>query len=423
LSPIRAKPFRVSLGWTDAPGITSGNAYNNDLDLTVTVGGNTYKGNVFNSQYSVTGGSADPRNNLESVFLPPGLSGNFVVTVTAANINSDGVPNEAPSLDQDFALVIYNGTEALAPVISTETATIVSETCTNAAIDPNETVTLNFALKNVGLADTVNLVATLVETGGIINASSPQTYGALTAGGGSVSRSFTFTVTNPCGSSVNCTLQLQDSTNLGAVTFSIPLGAVTGVYTHNFDTVSAPTLPIGWTTSSSGSQSGWITSISQRDTLPNSAFSANSSSSGVNELRSPLIGINAGAAQLSFRTSYNMESDSASVGTAYDGGVLEIKIGNGSFNDILAAGGSFVAGGYTHTIYSGNPLAGRQAWSGSSGGFITSIVNLPSAASGQSIQLRWRCGTDTGRQCRAGSWTASPSTAALAAAPILSFRR
>src|SRR6185436_12548409 len=135
----------------------------------------------------------------------------------------------------DFALVIYNGTEALAPVISTETATIVSETCTNAAIDPNETVTLNFALKNVGLADTVNLVATLVETGGIINASSPQTYGALTAGGGSVSRSFTFTVTNPCGSSVNCTLQLQDSTNLGAVTFSIPLGAVTGVYTHNFD--------------------------------------------------------------------------------------------------------------------------------------------------------------------------------------------
>src|SRR5262249_35699363 len=39
------KPFRVTLAWTDAPGSTTGNAYNNDLDLTVMVGGNTYKGN------------------------------------------------------------------------------------------------------------------------------------------------------------------------------------------------------------------------------------------------------------------------------------------------------------------------------------------------------------------------------------------
>ncbi len=42
-----AKPFRVTVAWTDAPGNTTGNAYNNDLDLTVTIGGNTYKGNVF----------------------------------------------------------------------------------------------------------------------------------------------------------------------------------------------------------------------------------------------------------------------------------------------------------------------------------------------------------------------------------------
>src|SRR5438132_202150 len=34
-----SKPFRVTLAWTDAPGNTTGNAYNNDLDLTVTVGG------------------------------------------------------------------------------------------------------------------------------------------------------------------------------------------------------------------------------------------------------------------------------------------------------------------------------------------------------------------------------------------------
>lgn len=109
-----SKPVRVTLAWTDAPGNTSGAAYNNNLDLTVTIGGNTYKGNVFSGQYSTTGGKADVKNNVESVFLPAGATGDFTVTVTAANINSDGVPNEAPSLDQDFALVIYNGTAATA---------------------------------------------------------------------------------------------------------------------------------------------------------------------------------------------------------------------------------------------------------------------------------------------------------------------
>lgn len=108
------KPFRVTLSWTDAPGSTSGNAYKNNLDLAVTIGGQTYKGNVFNGAYSTNGGSADVRNNTESVFLRAGQTGVVVVTVTAYNINSDGVPNYGGSLDQDFALVVYNATEGAA---------------------------------------------------------------------------------------------------------------------------------------------------------------------------------------------------------------------------------------------------------------------------------------------------------------------
>jgi len=112
------KPVRVTIAWTDAPGNTTGNAYNNDLDLVVNIAGKSYKGNVFKGQFSTTGGSADPRNNVESVFLPAGVTGDFTVLITAANINSDGVPNEAPALDQDFALVIYNGTATNEPVYS-----------------------------------------------------------------------------------------------------------------------------------------------------------------------------------------------------------------------------------------------------------------------------------------------------------------
>lgn len=114
------KPFRVTLAWTDAPGSTSSSAaYNNNLDLTVMIGGNIYHGNVFSGQYSVSGGKADTRNNVESVFLPAGVSGPFSILVTAANINSDGVPNEAPALDQDFALVVYNATAAVKPTVTT----------------------------------------------------------------------------------------------------------------------------------------------------------------------------------------------------------------------------------------------------------------------------------------------------------------
>src|SRR5208283_138217 len=69
------KPLRVTIAWTDAPGNTVGNAYNNDLDLTVTIGGVTYKGNVFFGAFSAPGGAADLKNNVESVFLPAGLGG------------------------------------------------------------------------------------------------------------------------------------------------------------------------------------------------------------------------------------------------------------------------------------------------------------------------------------------------------------
>ena len=83
---------------------------------------------------------------------------------------------------------------------------------------------------------------------------------------------------------------------------------------------------------------------------------------------------------------------------------MEISIGGGGFTDIIDAGGSFVTNGYTETISTCclNPLAGRLAWSGNSGGFITTIVNLPAAAAGQIVQFRWRFGTDEGTG--AGGW-------------------
>ncbi len=101
-------PFRVTLAWSDPPGPTISDPYINNLDLTVTVGGETYLGNVFSGDLSVPGGVADPRNNVESVFLPAGIQGPFVITVTATNLAGDGIPYNDDPTDQGFALVCSN---------------------------------------------------------------------------------------------------------------------------------------------------------------------------------------------------------------------------------------------------------------------------------------------------------------------------
>ena len=158
-------------------------------------------------------------------------------------------------------------------------------------------------------------------------------------------------------------------------------------YIQSFDSVTAPTLPPGWGSSPAGI---WVTTTSQRDTVPNSAFAPDVSSVTDYQLISPVISIHSANAELDFRHYYNTEP-------GYDGGVLEISIQGGAFVDIAAAGGSFLSGGYNGTISSSysNPLAGRSAWTGSSGGFVTTKVALPAAANGGDIQLRWRLGNDS----------------------------
>jgi hypothetical protein len=139
-----SQPFRVTLAWTDAPGPTTGAPYVNNLDLEVTINGQTYRGNVFSGANSTTGGTADPRNNVESVFLPAGTSGSFTVTVRATNIAGDGVPGNADTTDQDFALVIYNAT-AGAPTSPTigVSPTSLSFTATAGGSNPaNQTVSI-----------------------------------------------------------------------------------------------------------------------------------------------------------------------------------------------------------------------------------------------------------------------------------------
>lgn len=110
-----SKPVKITLVWTDAPGHGLGGdmpAWVNDLELRVTAGTTTYLGNVFGSPstgWSVPGGTADFKNNLENVYLQTAPAGPIGVQVVAANLAGDGVPGNGDTTDQDFALVISNG--------------------------------------------------------------------------------------------------------------------------------------------------------------------------------------------------------------------------------------------------------------------------------------------------------------------------
>ncbi len=196
-------------------------------------------------------------------------------------------------------------------------------------------------------------------------------------------------------------------TDLGTASFQLLLGkaVATAVFSEDFDLLSEPEIPSSWVSSTSAGGVAWVTSGTMVDTPPNALYALESLNSGVSEITSPAIA-GPGAATLSFRNRYELEADSTDASRAYDGGVLEIRIGNGSWTDILDAGGAFITGGYTHTIKdTDNPLVDRRVWSGNSGGFITTQVSLPPSVAGQQLQFRWRLGTDTANYYGGDSWS------------------
>ena len=277
---------------------------------------------------------------------------------TNAVISTNGIITWTPTLAQNgttnlFTTIVTNfdplavnaqhlsATNTFTVIVSsTETivlagTTLLGEGCapTNNAIDPGETVTVLFSLRNTGLADTANLVATLLQTNGVVYPSAPQSYGVVVAGGAAVVEPFTFSATGACGGTITATFQVQDGAlNLGTISTTFPLGGSGIVFTQNFDSVTAPALPTGWTSTATAGQSAWVTSTKTNNTAPNAAFASDPTTVGTNALFSPSIVLPLGQSQLTFRNNYSLEAAS---GAGYDdGGVLQIKIGNNAFAEL-----------------------------------------------------------------------------------------
>jgi Subtilase family/Viral BACON domain len=205
-------PLRVTLAWTDAPGSTTGAPWVNNLDLEVTINGQTYLGNVFSGQNSILGGLADVKNNVESVYLPAGVSGDFVVTVRATNIAGDGLPGNDDPTDQDFALVIYNAnsTSPGLPIIDAGPPALNFTEVVGGPAPNNQTVNL----RNAGV-DALNWTAsgdalwlTLSPAGGTAPSTLTVSVNSNGLSAGNYTGAITISSTNAYNSPVNVPVRL-----------------------------------------------------------------------------------------------------------------------------------------------------------------------------------------------------------------------
>jgi uncharacterized delta-60 repeat protein/uncharacterized repeat protein (TIGR01451 family) len=197
---------------------------------------------VVSVDYSVVGGSATPNVDftnaagrivfadgevIKSILIPVVNDGIIEGPETAIFALSNPLDGALVGSPSTTTLTIY---DSQVGVIDPAGMALLAESFTppNNVIEPGETVTISFGLRNTGFINTTNLVATLLPGNGVSNIrTNTQTYGALQAGGSVVSRPFTFTAAGTNGSTVIARLQLSDGgVNLGIVSFTFILGRV-----------------------------------------------------------------------------------------------------------------------------------------------------------------------------------------------------
>ncbi|MFY9607865.1 MAG: S8 family serine peptidase [Blastocatellia bacterium] len=390
-----SQPFRVMVAWSDAPGFSGFAPWVNDLDLEVSINGQVYRGNNFKGQDSQPGGDGDTKNNVEAVWLPAGTVGTFVVRVRGTNIAGDGVPGNADSTDQDFALVVYNGERKDAPVAAFAGATVAGGG--DEFADPGETVQMRLRLGDLSpialtgahatLSSTTNGVTVIAALSDFPNIAQGQSAEGLTP------FSFTIAQSVSCGTTMSFVLDVSSQGLLSRVPFTLTAGRLLAIelfvddvesgesnWTHGSLIKKKKNRLDTWKTSAKRVRSGsasWFTP--DLGTKVTDSFLAAAPVALPSDARS---------LQLVFYHTFEFERGS------FDGGVIEISTG-GDFEDL---GPKILRGGYNGTVFdfffNSNPLRARTAWvEGRLGAFQQVVVDLSSYA-GKTVAIRFRIGTD-----------------------------
>ncbi|HEY2848079.1 MAG TPA: M36 family metallopeptidase, partial [Pyrinomonadaceae bacterium] len=312
---------------------------------------------------AVAGGDPSDVADLWAGFSIRGLGASASITTTGTGANNAQVTDgfDLPNLTQTQNLTVSDLTGDA-----------------DGFAEPGETINVTIPITNNTGQIATNVNVSIVG-GGTVN------YGTLT-GAQTLTKTVPFTVpaNATCGAPLSITINVTSS--LGSVSFTrqIFVGKpATTAATQNFDGVTAPSLPLGWTVATEQGGSAFVNSTLSADSAPNSMYAVDPTTvGGATDLISPKVSVTSSTATVTFRQSFSTEFAS---GTVWDGGVLEISIDNGAFQDILVAGGSFTQNGYNTVLGGGNnnPIASRAAWGNTSGGFITTVAQLPASANGK----------------------------------------
>jgi uncharacterized repeat protein (TIGR01451 family) len=172
---------------------------------------------------------AQTSQKLTNVVKAPTLLQGVLSNVLVSTFTVFGQPGD-PNTNNNYGSV---STIVLRPmvIITPLGATLTSESVQppNGAVNPGETVGVEFLLQNNGNIPTTNLVATLQTNGGVFPLSGfgLANYGALAPGGGTASGQFMFSNNGTNGGVIVATLQLQDGpANLGTVSFTFIMPVV-----------------------------------------------------------------------------------------------------------------------------------------------------------------------------------------------------
>jgi uncharacterized repeat protein (TIGR01451 family) len=246
---IAASPNPVMIGNNLTTTITVTNAGPNAalnvvVSNTLPVGVNYVSGSASASQGTVSNlngvivanlGTLSKNGSVSITFgETPLIVGSLTNTAQAYSVAVDG--NSANNSASAISTVLNPAPIILVPAVNLASENVLPP---NGTLDAGETVTAAFTFTNSGAANTVNLVATLLETNGVTSPSGPVTIGALVHGGAGVTGSFTFTAGSAPSGVVTATFHLQDGANdLGLASFAFALPTTT-----SFTNSAAITIP------------------------------------------------------------------------------------------------------------------------------------------------------------------------------------
>lgn len=279
-------------------------------------------------------------------------------------------------------------------------------------IQAGETVNITATIQQYSncVAGVTGISGTLTTSApGVVVTQGVSSFGSLGGAGTTSTNSTPFVIEVSGGFSlpdpIDLLLTMTSAQGGALLRFHLDTGDVsqTTLLSENFDAVTAPALPAGWsTTTFSGTANPWKTSTTYRVSLPNAAYCADIATSSGNRLQSPSIVIPAGAdlVDVTFNVTHNLEL--LSERKAYDGAILRVEINNGITTTTKLAGAfaSLFEPFYPWQIerYSSSaqqPLQDLACWSSNTTPNFNSVHLQFPGLGGTTIRLFFDLGTDT----------------------------